>query len=193
MENPMKLATLIAVAGIAGVASAQTMTMNWTLSDDGDGDGILTPGETGIATMWATMDPGTTGFAGSIYNFNTDGAGAYAFDNLLDALTDDGTDDGMGNVTNIESFQLPPFFNPEFIADNPIAIATFTYTPDTYAPHTVNFTTADHLNFDVYTDDFGTNEGYTGVVEGGSFNVVPAPASMALLGLGGLVATRRRR
>ena len=157
MENPMKLATLIAVAGIAGVASAQTMTLSWTYENDVNGDGAqtLSPGETGTATLWAAMDPGAVGFAGSIFDFNTDGAGAYAFDNLLDALTNDGTDDGAGNVTNIEAFQLPPFFNAEFVADNPIA--TFTYTPDNYNPHTVSFNTANHLNFDVYTDDFGTS------------------------------------
>jgi len=183
----MKTTAFIIVAGFAAAASAQTMTMYWTTS------GVINDGETGTATLWAQMDPGSVGFAGSIYNFSTDGAGTYTFDNLLDELTDDGTDDGMGNVTNIESFQLPPFFNPNFVADNPIAIATFTYTPDTYTPHTVNFTTADHQNFSVYTDDFGTSAEYSGIVEGGSFEVVPAPASVALLGLGGLVATRRRR
>ncbi len=183
----MKTTAFIIVAGFAAAASAQTMTLSWTTS------GTIFDGGTGTATLWASMDPGATGFAGSIYDFSTDGAGTYIFDNLLDALTNDGTDDGMGNVTNIESFQLPPFFNPDFVADNPIAIATFTYTPDTYTPHTVSFTTANHQNFSVYTDDFGTSAEYAGVVNGGSFDVVPAPASMALLGLGGLVATRRRR
>ncbi|MCC7387412.1 MAG: PEP-CTERM sorting domain-containing protein, partial [Phycisphaerales bacterium] len=51
---------------------------------------------------------------------------------------------------------------------------------------------ANHVNNDVYTDTFGSSQGYQGVTGSTSFNVVPAPASLALLGLGGLVARRRR-
>ncbi len=188
MENPMKLATLIAVAGIAAAASAQTMTMSWTTSGD------INDGETGTATLWAAMDPGAIGFGGSIFDFSHDGTGTYSIDiNPLFTLGNNGTDDGFGNVTEVETFQLPPMFNGDFIADNPIAIATFTITPDSYNNHVISFGTSNHQNFSVYTDAGGTSAEYDGVVMGGSFNVVPAPASMALLGLGGLVATRRRR
>ena len=59
----MKLASLIAVAGIAAAASAQTMTYSWTVSD-----AELSPGESATLTLWATMAPGKIGFAGSIYD-----------------------------------------------------------------------------------------------------------------------------
>ncbi len=195
----MKTTALIVVAGIAAAAGAQTMTISWTYSDDGNGDGIIDPGETGIATMWASMDPDQSandgGFAGSIYDISGDARfadGTSTYDNLLDSLTDDGSNNGGGSITGIESFQLPLFFNPFFDASNPIALGVLTYTPNSYASGTANFSST-HINFDVYTDSFGTSIPYTGVVDAGSFTIVPAPASMALLGLGGLVATRRRR
>ncbi|HZW08755.1 MAG TPA: PEP-CTERM sorting domain-containing protein [Phycisphaerales bacterium] len=193
----MKTTALFVVAGIAAAASAQgVMTISWTMSDTGNGDGILEAGETGVATLWALMEPGATGFAGSIYDLNGDARyadGTHTFDNYLDDLTNDGTDQGNGHVTGIESFQLPAAFNPNFDGSNPIALGQLTYTPNSYAAGVATFSTENHLNFDVYTDDFGTSVSYTGVVTPGAFTIIPAPASMALLGLGGLVAGRRRR
>ncbi len=192
----MKTTALIVVAGMAAVASAQTMTISWMVSDTGNGDGIIEPGESAMLSMWAAMDPGATGFAGSIYDIigtaNFDTGTVDVFDNLLDALTDDGTLGGNNDITGVESFQLPPLFNGEFVADNPIELYNITWTPNDYSNRTVTGGTS-HINFDVYTDDFGTSQSYAGDVSGFSFDVVPAPASVALLGLGGLVAARRRR
>ncbi len=192
----MKTTALIVVAGMAAVASAQTMTISWMVSDTGNGDGIIEPGESALLSMWASMDPGATGFAGSIYDImgtgNFDTGTVDVFDNLLDALTDDGTLGAGNNITGVESFQLPPAFNGDFIADNPIQLYNITWTPNDYSNRTVSGGTT-HINFDVYTDDFGTSVPYTGDVSGFRFDVVPAPASVALLGLGGLVAVRRRR
>ena len=54
----MKTTALFVVAGIAAAASAQgVMTISWTMSDTGNGDGILEAGETGVATLWALMEP----------------------------------------------------------------------------------------------------------------------------------------
>jgi hypothetical protein len=195
--NQMKTTALFVVAGIAAAASAQgVMTISWTYSDNGNFDGIIDDGETGIATMWALMEPGATGFAGSIFDINGDARwadGVSTFDNYLDELSGDGTNHGNGNITGIEAFQLPVAFNPNFDASNPIAIGQATYKPNSYAGGVATFTSENHLNFDVYTDNFGTSVSYTGVVTPGAFTIVPAPASMALLGLGGLVAGRRRR
>ena len=196
----MKIASLIVVAGIAAAAGAQTMTYNWSVTDDGNGDGLIEPGESAMLTLSASMDPdqsGTDGgFAGSIYEIlggtNWDTGVVAVHDNLLDALTDDGTLVG-NDVTGIESFQLPLFFNPFFDASNPIDIYKITWTPNDYTARSVDVSDANHQNNDVYTDNFGTSIPYTAVINGANFQVVPAPASMALLGLGGFVATRRRR
>ena len=194
----MKTTALIVVAGMAAVASAQTMTISWMVSDTGNGDGIIEPGESALLSMWASMDPGATGFAGSIYdiigtsNWDTGTIGEFDYDNLLDELTDDGTLQANNDITTVESFQLPPLFNGNFIADNPIELYNITWTPNDYSNRTVTGGTV-HINFDVYTDEFGTSIPYDGDVSGFRFDVVPAPASVALLGLGGLVAVRRRR
>ncbi|MDQ7014256.1 MAG: PEP-CTERM sorting domain-containing protein [Planctomycetota bacterium] len=192
----MKTTALIVVAGMAAVASAQTMTISWMVSDTGNGDGIIEPGESALLSMWAHMDPEATGFAGSIYDIlgtgNFDTGTVDVYDNLLDGLTDDGTLVAGNDITGVESFQLPPAFNGDFIADNPIELYNITWTPNDYSGRTVSGGT-NHINFDVYTDSFGTSVPYTGDVSGFSFDVVPAPASVALLGLGGLVAVRRRR
>jgi MYXO-CTERM domain-containing protein len=199
MENPMKLASLIAVAGIAAVASAQTMTYSWSVSDTGNGDGMIEPGESALLTLSASMDPApAVGFAGSIYDIlgtsNWATGSVDSYENLVDSLaTGPGTLGGNNDITGIEAFQLPPFFNAEYNGDNPIALYAITWTPADYTARTVAVADANHQNNDVYTDDFGTSEGYDGVDGAASFQVVPAPASMALLGLGGLVATRRRR
>ena len=198
MEIAMKLASLIAVAGIAAAASAQTMTYSWTVGDTGDNDGVITGGESAVLTLWAAMDPApAVGFAGSIYDImggaNWDTGTVDSYENLVDSLgTGPGALQGNGDIMGIEAFQLPPFFNPSYDASNPIALYAITWTPADYTARTVEVADANHLNNDIYTDDFGTSAGYDGVNGAASFNVVPAPASLALLGLGGLVARRRR-
>jgi hypothetical protein len=198
MEIPMKLASLIAVAGIAAAASAQgTITYSWSVSDTGNGDGIIEPGESALLVMTGTMNPGATGFAGSIFDIrgvsNWDTGTVDSYENMLNALTDDGQLQGNNDILVIEAFQLPPLFNPNFDASNPIELYKITWTPSDYTARTVELGDTNHLNNDVYTDDFGTNVPYDGIAGVASFQVVPAPASMALLGLGGLIAGRRRR
>ena len=189
----MKLASLIAVAGIAAAASAQTITYSWTVSDT-----ELSPGESAVLTLWATMDPmPAVGFAGSIYDImggaNWDTGTISGATNLVDSLaTGPGTFEANNDITGIEAFQLPPFFNPSYDASNPIALYELTWTPNDYTARTVDVGDANHQNNDVYVDTFGTSVSYDGVTGSARFNVVPAPASMALLGLGGLVARRRR-
>ena len=197
MEIPMKLASLIAVAGIAAAASAQTLTYSWSVSDTGNGDGVIEPGESALLIMSGTMSPNAAGFAGSIYDIiggaNWDTGSVDSYVNRLNELTDDGALQANGDILLIESFQLPSAFNGNYVSDNPIELYYITWTPADYTARTVSVGDANHLNNSVYTDSFGTSVEYSGVAGSTSFDVVPAPASMALLGLGGLVAGRRRR
>jgi hypothetical protein len=193
----MKLASLIALAGLAAAASAQTLTYSWSVGDTGNNDGIITNGESALLTLTGTMDPGATGFAGSIYEIigqsNWDTGTVDSFENMLDDLTGPGVLQGNNDITAIESFQLPPLFNPNFDASNPITLYQITWTPSDFTARTVSVGDRNHLNNDVYTDDFGSSVAYTGVEGTATFEVVPAPASIALMGLGALVAGRRRR
>ncbi len=117
--------------------------------------------------MIGTMEPGAVGFAGSIYDIrggtNWTTGTVVSYDNRLDALTDDGELQTNGDILDIEGFQLPPAFNVEFDASNPIELYRVIWTPKSYADRTVTAGDANHLNNDVYTDNFGSSQAYTGV------------------------------
>ncbi|HZW09490.1 MAG TPA: hypothetical protein VFF69_06260 [Phycisphaerales bacterium] len=187
-------AVALALAAASGASAQGIMTISWTVGDTGNNDGIIVPGESGLAILWAHMDPMAVGFAGTIYDVvlgGQFGRGTYSFDNYLDELTNDGTDLGGGLIAGVESFQLPPAFNPHFHDPNPLAIGALTWTPSDFNWDIVTFATANHLNFDVYTDDFGTSASYEGVVRGGQW-VIPTAPTLALFGLGAFRARRRR-
>lgn len=192
----MKLASIVAMVVLSGAAGAQTMTFTWTVGDTGNNDGVIEPGENALLNLWATMEPGATGFAGSIYEIAGNSfwqAGTVVrYDNLLDDLTNDGTLGSGNHITNIESFQLPPLFNPLFDAANPIMLYEVEFAVYAYVPQTVQFTSANHLNADVYTDQFGSSVGYDVVIHDGSF-WIPAPCTLSSLGLAALAGVRRRR
>lgn len=44
-EAPVKLAYIVVLTGLSGMAGAQTMTFSWSVSDTGNGDGLIEPGE----------------------------------------------------------------------------------------------------------------------------------------------------
>jgi MYXO-CTERM domain-containing protein len=197
----VKLASITVVAGLAAAAAAQngTMTYVWTVGDTGNGDGNINVGESALLSLWASMDPGATGFAGSIYDIkgflNWDTGTVESAVNLVDTLgTGPGDLQGNNDILGIEAFQLPPFFNPDFDASNPIELYRIIWTPTEYNARSVTLGDANHLNNDIYIDDFGGSVSYDPVPGSASFTVaVPAPASLALLALGGLLAGRSRR
>jgi hypothetical protein len=172
-----------------------TMTFFWTTDDDGNHDGVLQPGETLVATLAAGMDPTPpVGYAGSIFDIAGDAeyqSGTLrSYSNLIDSGWDSAGDDN--SIRGIECFQLPPFFNPDFVAGNPVAIYRIEWRPDEYAPGSVGFWSENHQNAEVYTDEFGSSEAYEVVIEPGSMRIVPGPGGCLLLALGG-AAWRRRR
>lgn len=197
----MKTTALVLLAGLASAAAADVMTFDWTVGDTGNNDGVIEPGESAMLTLWVAMDPDQSGngggYAGSIFgifgtgNWGTGSVDSYA--NLVDSLGNGpGTLQGNNDILGVDSFQLPSDFNNSFDSSNPIAVYAITWTPATYAPRTVSLGTSGHQNFSVYTSASGNSVEYTGAVNDARFQVVPAPASLALLGLGGLVARRRR-
>ena len=190
--------TALTALTLSTTAMAQgTMTFYWTTGDTGDNNGVIAPGESLTATLWVHMDPMHVGFAGSIFDIagnNEWQAGTVeVYDNLLDSLTDDGQLQGDNSITNIEAFQLPPFFNPDFIADNPIALYEVVWTPGEYRYRTIEFWTENFVNSAVYTDDFGASVEYDRVIHSAVVQLIPAPAAVPLLALAGLGAIRRRR
>ncbi|GIK19244.1 MAG: PEP-CTERM sorting domain-containing protein [Leptolyngbya sp. PLA2] len=186
----------------AGIAYAQyTMDWRWTVSDTGNEDGIIEPGEHALLALLAAWDgPPPVYYAGSVFEIL--GVSGWNKGTLLVAdgndtfgqlTNEDGVPQPNNDILAIDTFQLPRFFNPQFWEGNPVVVYWIEWVPDDYSPRTVSGTSANHLNHSLYIDDFGTSVEATPTIEGFSFQVVPAPASVALLASGVVCAGRRRR
>lgn len=191
----VRLGVLMLPALAAAAVGQGTMSFFWTIDDDGNHDGVLQPGETLLATLAAGMNPSPpVGFAGSIFDIAGDAAyragTLVAYENLIDSGWD--WPEGDNSIRGVECLQLPPLFNPDFVADNPIALYRIGWRPEEYAPGVVGFWSENHQTADVYTDNFGRSVRYDIVIEPGRVVVVPAPGVLAGLGLWGVGAFRRR-
>jgi hypothetical protein len=191
----MKASALLVIAGIATAADAQDLlTYSWVL----DNGGVIEDGGTGTGTLWGLMEPQEVALAGSTFDISIganggDGAGTFDLNSLLSFLSAQHYDySGGGVIAQVEAFQLPMAFNVDHDTGNPVRIGTLSFTPNSYDPHEVAIVTFNHLNNWVYEDTFGTVREYAAIDVGATFHVVPAPASLAILGLGGLLARRRR-
>lgn len=194
----MKSIALLAVAGLATVASAQS-GLNVALTFDKTSIAI---GETATATVTASW----TGVAGSYMssinaNFNASGefvaasnVAAVAWNNAALGFNGQGTASGA-SVLGVQASQfslIPPFTNT-----NPILVTTFTVTGTaegllSYSSSTVAGAPAPYsVTGPGFSDPvvFFGNDSFSSA----DLRVTPAPSAMALLGLGGLVAGRRRR
>jgi MYXO-CTERM domain-containing protein len=100
-----------------------------------------------------------------------------------------------GDITGITAGQI--HFPPPVPANpaNPIKVFEATWSTANFAIRTVDLATRT-TRFDVYISATSpaSQSRLTTLMEGaGGIEVVPAPSALALLGLGGLVAGRRRR
>jgi hypothetical protein len=193
----MRLLAAMLVGAAACAASAQTMTYFWTVTTD-DGDTDVTLGERAYLSMWAHMEPEAVGFAGATYDLrgvrNWDTGEVESYYTLLTDLFLHGSLQENNDIVGVQSFQLPPLFNPDFVDDNPVELYRIIWSTGDYSPRMVQVGDANHLNNDVYTDEFGTSVPYEGVPGVARFTVgVPGPGAVAVLGIAGLRAGRRRR
>ena len=186
---------LVATA-VASMATATTPEALFCWYNDAAGPVGL--GDT--VTVWVeaswSPDPGF-GFTSSLFDVlgddaltqginhdETMGLGRY----FQFAGTFDGTTAG-DDILGIDEFQLPQAFgggDPTHPINN---FYVFEYTVLDDTTRTVTYDSF-HYNADVYQDGFGTSEPYDWSTCTTSFDIIPAPASIALLGLG---LVRRRR
>lgn len=203
--NHMKATAILVACGLAAAAAARgTVEYCFMASDTGNGDGTLEPGEAAVITLVATVDPDQSanggGFAGSIFdvvgvtNWDTGRVTDFQFVGDFADMSIPGEVQANNDITGIETFRLPSAFDPDFDFSNPVVLAWIEWAPDDYTRRTVQVTEANHLNNSVYTDEFGTNVEFQATsCRLLNIPIVPAPGSVALLGLGGLMAARRRR
>ena len=190
------IAALAASALFAVAANAQTMNFSWQVSDTGNGDGVIEPGENARLSLWASWATPDM-FAASIFdvvnvsNFETGMIVSNTRPAGLSATPLNGTVMPGNSIMGVDAFQFPSFINPFADASNPIKIYSIEWQPADYSARTVDLisrhTTASVYNF------MGMSVNMQAAPQGGSFQVVPAPGPLALLAAGGLCALPRRR
>lgn len=195
----MKTAAIIAVAGLASAAAAQSATVSLTH----DGGATVNIGDTVTWTLSVafTGAVAATGVNMSIQGDNTLGSSSSMTYTATNGGNNDGASNGagIGFVSLTNSLFLEAFGGGAALRDNPLVIGTFSFTAAsagtlTYGVSKGQATSAFvSVGLSAFADvEFATTGDVAGInVQ--SLNIVPTPASAALLGLGGLVATRRRR
>ncbi|MEQ8316950.1 MAG: PEP-CTERM sorting domain-containing protein [Phycisphaerales bacterium] len=191
----MKTAAILAVAGVAAAATAQSISIDVA-------NPTLNPGESTTVTLSAGYGGGDYAIAGVGTDFiSSVGSTGWSDVQLIAPMDGPGTSAGAPSGTGVDGIIAGQLNFPiaGIYADptNPIAFWSATYTAPAVVADafTVDLST-DTSRFDVYVSrDAALSESRLGDLrEGqGAINVVPAPASLALLGLGGLAAARRRR
>ncbi len=187
----MKNIAILSIAGLAAAATAQSVTLHFDI--DGDplaGNDVVSASGEASWTVYATF----SGFDASAYfgGFvgSWDAAGDGSASGLMNLMAGAGTT-ATANGASIENLNI---FNSALLgtddASNPIAIFSFntsgTGAELSYSANGVTSVFPDGGIFTLPTE-------FTSVNIVSDRLVVPAPGAAAVLGLGGLVATRRRR
>jgi hypothetical protein len=197
-----KALALVAVAGIAGVASAQSATM--TVTANGSNAVNVNPGDS--VTINAELSwTGAVQFAGVKGAIRVDGnAGAgsnFTSDfpaglQVLYGAFNGGSREGLDFAVTPALFTggqiIPPSGNSAGVTIGNYTLDTTGMAAGTYNVGWAGDTAAPNVRLYLTTTSPGFVEAQSTFV-GATITVVPAPASLALVGLGGLVAGRRRR
>lgn len=200
-----KTITLIAFAGIAAAAQAQSGSLSIvpsvnTLGTTG-ASGTMTLSIYGDADFGTAISGGGFGISAVGGSSITDMTastplwGELGFQDLGHA--------GDGNHNGLIFGQLifPPFITPfpaSLLGNGPVLLGWFQITFEANTWQTIDFTTTGGIGdftLEIFDEATGGFTQLTGDISHGSASVVvtPAPSALALLGLGGLAAGRRRR
>jgi MYXO-CTERM domain-containing protein len=196
---------LIAVAGLASAAVAGGPSLSIVPSAT-----MIDSTTTTSFTLSVFADAAGTAVAGGEFALNASGDGAIVSDMVGAAAAwgalgeQDNGYGGNGNYNGLIFGQLifPPFIpaaDDSLLGAGPVLLGTVTVTIDANSAGVIDWSTAaggGAFILEIFTDDGadGVFDQFTSVAHGSAtVTVTPAPSAMALLGLGGLVAGRRRR
>ncbi|MEQ8845288.1 MAG: PEP-CTERM sorting domain-containing protein [Phycisphaerales bacterium] len=190
--------TIAAFAGAAlGVATMASATVSPNTYEIRVSNPVSPSSPSATVEVWASWDSDLFyAFAAAEWAITGDATGE--FTGPASAFTDPGQENGVisgGDVTDIVTGQLQ-FPAGGLFADtsDPVLIWSATWSTTDFTARTVDLAT-ETTRYNLYVDDTGLSSDVTSTVleAAGQVEVIPAPASLALLGLGGLAAARRRR
>lgn len=195
MKNAIAIAAL---AGLASAATAQSLTVNIDF-----GASSIQVGETTTATMTASFTGSGTPYM-SVANFSLVGddslatASGVVLGDWNMAALGPATGTAVGSGIAAIKISQQALFGAVDTTSSGLLIASWTITAD--AEGVLSYSGIDGAPFSFGINDadnsFGSPTQYDVSVIGQNaltITAIPAPSAMALLGLGGLVAGRRRR
>ena len=192
----MKNIAILAIAGLATAATAQSVTLTFDADGDGVGGNVVTADGNASWTVWASFSgyaDSSAYFGGFVGSF--DGSGSGNTSNAMSMMDGNGTTP-VENGNSIEGINI---FHSALLGtddqSNPIAIFSFD-TSGTVLGDALSYGATGTAS--MFADDniFALPEEFVNGdinIISDTVSVVPAPGAMALLGLGGLAAARRRR
>lgn len=195
---------MLAVAGLAGSVSAQ----DYSLSIASGPTSVDTTGSSITITIDIVGDASVgTHMLGGSFSLETSSSGSVIDMTWIPAawssFNDDGGYAGNGDYNPVIFGQIvipgiPPFDVPAAGSELGNVIGSFqiVIAADTWFTMDMYLVAQDPFSLEVY--DILTGEAFHNsdgnlTLNGASISVVPSPSSLALIGLGGLVGTRRRR
>jgi len=208
----MRTLALLAAAGVASTATAQTLTIDIVADNTqvtGAGDTVVNFDV--VVSLSGLADANFGAFADLAFDVALADAGytftSFGWDNTAvvngfgDSFNLDGTAvDGSG-ITGASAQNSPPPGNFTGGPNAALSITAYSFSIDVTDLSARSFSTGFALSGQT-TTAFGSppfpgiqdwNASGEVIVNDATIEVVPAPASAGLLGLGGLVAARRRR
>lgn len=195
----MKTIAIAALAGLATAAAAQDFSLTLVPSvgtvDTSGGAATFTVTAYGDSSFGTHILGGAFGISASSGGDTVQGM-SWA-NAAWSVFNTDGGDAGNGNYNTVIFGQLviPGIFPPAPGSELGSAIGSFTVTVDGAGVLVLDMTNGSPFSLEAVDSVSGQtmNDGGTVSLGSATINVIPAPSAMALLGLGGIVAGRRRR
>jgi hypothetical protein len=189
-EIPVKNIAILAVAGLAAGAVAQGVTLSFSAdaAEVNVGDTVSWT----VSASFSGYPDASAYFGGFVGTLDASDAGLGTSGNFANLMAGEGTPPAA-NGASVSSVNI---FNAALLQTNDPAnpIDIFTFDVVTSAQGVLSYSASGTST--VFADDgiFTLGDEFSSAtISSDSVNIVPAPGAAALLGLGGLVAARRRR